>query len=406
MNTIYKEHIISDSSDEERTLTRYDSYNNPIEIVKQIHVSNEWIDTEKTVYAYDNVVTDYRIEVTKYIWNGKTKKWEQNYSHKKIITRNSNNYVTRISIMLYNSEEYEEIEKTEITYTDGELPADTWAFYQLDFNENEELTMQEKIRYDKIKWETSDGQILDASDGFVLGKNKIKYAQVKYEGEPYGTLTTTFNSENNRDFKCIIASADGLEEEEHSLTQTDDNGSYKEEFIIRIDMDEDGTLDAEEIMEQQYMAVTYDDHKNITEEAIYMMEENEILQEGGNKYLYTYGEHNLPTEMIIQEWNYDNGDYENMIKIESYDFYDVVTSISTLATDKNIRYAFSDHQLEVTMKGMKSYKIYNQNGMEVLGKKGTLHNNVSIPLDGLSRGIYMLVVQTDHVTEAVKFIKR
>lgn len=101
--------IISDSSDEERTLTRYDSYNNPIEIVKQIHVSNEWRDTEKTVYAYDNVVTDYRIEVTKYIWNGKTKKWEQNYSHKKIITRNSNNYVTRISIMLYNSEEYEEI---------------------------------------------------------------------------------------------------------------------------------------------------------------------------------------------------------------------------------------------------------------------------------------------------------
>ena len=87
--------------------------------------------------------------------------WNNTYSHKKEITRNDLGYVTSLSIKMLYGGEYEELERTEITYDKGgSLPAQSWEHYSLNYD----LEFKKDTKFDKMAWESCDGQILATSE--------------------------------------------------------------------------------------------------------------------------------------------------------------------------------------------------------------------------------------------------
>ena len=101
-----------------------------IENISQAWEGEQWVNQERSVYTYDDVVTDYQISSDKYNWDSQKGQWNNTYSHKKEITRNDLGYVTSLSIKMLYGGEYEELERTEITYDKGgSLPAQSWEHY-------------------------------------------------------------------------------------------------------------------------------------------------------------------------------------------------------------------------------------------------------------------------------------
>ena len=312
--------MIEDNGDDQnRTLSKFDAINNKIEVIKQNMEAGEWVNTEKTEYAYDPVVTDYQTERKAYTWDPATGKWILNYAHKKVITRNAKGFVTQVSIMLMNAKnQFDELERTEITYNGGDLPATSWKFLQA----NESFQLVEMVRYDKINWDHSDGQILNSNEAFMIGNNRIKKADIYDEGKKTATFECTY-VDGKTDFDCLIKSINGVDEIHHTLTELDGNGSYEEEIIERFDENGDGEME----IYDQYTIATYDDHKNPIAEENFEVNDGVIEKTNGLKMLYTYGSNGEITETINQMYDYEASVYMNMEKIVASDFVFGVTRL-------------------------------------------------------------------------------
>lgn len=390
--------ILEDSEEGQRkTIIGYDAYNNKIQVTSQILQNEEWVNSEKTEYTYDNVVTNYPTHRSSYQWNPETKEWQLSYSHRKNITRNKNGYVTRISVMLEFEGEYVEIERTDITYINNDLPATTWTFSQAD----ESLVLHEFTRYEKIKWEHSDGQILASNEQFMTGNNRMKKADIYDEGIKTATFTATYK-DGKRDFDCLIKSVSSVDEIQQKLTELDTNGSYKEELIKRLDKNQDGVIENY----TNYMVATFDDHKNLVSEEFFEIMDEVTEQTDGNKMIYTYGPHGEKTETINQMWDIEALEYLDIEKIVASDFIETGSAIGSTQTGNGALtlYATPD-KLSFEMEGMNRYNIYSAAGATVTS--GIVQNSKeSISIAQLPAGLYLLIASNDKEIAKAKFIKR
>ena len=76
----------------------------------------------------------------------------------------------------------------------------------------------------------------------MIGNNRLKSAKI-YDYEDDGTYTSNYKAEypnsSKRDFKVTLSPTEGPQKIEHILTELDENGSYKEEYIETLDEDGD-----------------------------------------------------------------------------------------------------------------------------------------------------------------------
>ncbi len=221
--------ILSDNESKTKTISKYDEHNNLVEAINLSWENGEWINFEKQEYTYDDVVTDFQTSTSKYSWDASKNEWSIYYGHKKDISRNSQNYVTGISIKTLYQGTFRELQRTEITYTDGkDLPATAWTFYELLENGQGELEMLESTKYDKMKWESSDGQILTMDEEFTIGNNRLKAADIYDYQEKVATFEANYpGGSNKRDYESTIRSVTGIDFITEKQTETDDYGSFK-----------------------------------------------------------------------------------------------------------------------------------------------------------------------------------
>ena len=390
--------VESYEGDQNRTQTKYDAFNNKIEVIIQYMEDGKWANSEKYEYVYDDVVKNYQTERKAYIWDQTTGEWNMNYAHKKVITRNAKGFITQLSVMLMNqNNQYDEIERTEIDYTDGDLPATTWRFMQL----NNDLQLVEQVRYDKIIWEHSDGQILNSDEAFMVGSNRMRKADIYDEGEKTATFECTY-VDGKTDFDCRIKSASSNEEIHHTLTELDENGSFKEEIIEKFDENGDGQL----VTYDQYSVIIYDDHKNPVSEEYFEVVDGTPELTSGMKSLYTYGPNGEITETVIQEYDYDATEYMNRMKIVASDFVFFTSGVDCIRTKTgtlNIR--VSDELMTIEKEGMCRYSIYSATGTML--SSGQIENNRGeVSLAGLPAGLYFVKVADGQQSETAKFIKK
>lgn len=381
-----------------RTLSKYDAYNNRIEVVKQSMEAGTWVNTEKTEYVYDPVVKNFQTERKAYSWNAATGQWDMNYAHKKVITRNAKGFVTRLSVTLMNeNNQYDELERTEITYTNDDLPATSWKFLQAD----DKFELVEKVKYDKINWDRSDGQILNSDEAFMVGNNRIKKADIYDEGVKTATFECTY-VDGKTDFDSRIKSVSSEEEIHHTLTELDGNGSYKEEIIEKFDENGDGQL----VTYDQYVVCTYDDRKNPVSEEYFEVVDGTPEQTDGMKMIYTYGPNGEITETVNQMYDYDAAEYMNMEKVIASDFVFFASGIDCIPTKLGtLSIVVSDDRLIFENEGMSRYSIYSATG--TLLSTGQVENNRGeVSLAGLPAGLYFIKVSDNQYSETAKFIKK
>lgn len=380
-------------------------YNENSKVLNRLSLVSEdggetWQNSEKKEYEYDEIATDFITKLTTSSWVDEN--WKIDHSNKLDVTRNGKGFVTRMAIKPYFEGKYEETEYTQTIYENGDLPAQTWKHYMANYNENQELVMSEAVRYDKIKWENSDGQILNHDEGeFVVGNNRIKSADIYDAGVKTATLRVTYT--NKRDFESIMSSTTGSDVIKHKLTDTDQNGSYKEQFIKIFDENQDGVMEEY----NEYVLVSCDAHKNIVKEEFFVIIDGETEQTDGMKTDYIYGDDGEIHEMITYIWNYEEEKYDPIEKLVASNFIDVTqpTGVAMQTLQAALKCHIEDGKLFFSMNGAAHYAVYNVSGTRVIDEN-TSNDNESISISYLPDGLYFLVVEGSEGVERVKFIKK
>lgn len=409
-----------------RKLTKYNANNMLIERIEQEEKEGELINTTKTEFDYDNIVTDFSTLKVTYEWDEVNNGWKKNYAHYKEITRDANNNITQILVKLlgYDMISLVDTERTVITYDETTGKAKTWTVYTMYEGEEEE-----NIRYDNIVWENTNGQIVETNEQFVIGNNRIKEATIFKGGKEVGTYRASFTGE--KDFKCVInytqTNYDGEEEyvsEEHTYQTLNEKGDFREGFVYRTDLNGDKVFTDDEITDKNYMVYKHDDKGNIIMSAIFFpseeMEEmgepatastpDLITPEEGMEQMdgemreYTYNEYGEIESQIFYMW-FDG--YSPVEKYVSSDFYDVTTGLeTTLSESGKLTYSVSkDGEMTFSMEGMKGYTIYSINGQAIVNAKAS-GNTETESITDLPAGLYILKVTGSKGFETVKFLKR
>lgn len=418
-------YFLSEESDgSSRTYTTYDENSMKTETITQDLKGDRWLNTERRVYAYDKIVTDFVIEQTYYGWDEVNEEWKISYSHKYDIERDSEGRITKKTRFLLYLNEYEVHERAEITYGD-DGKAKTWTMFRLmGYNEDGTPIIEEAMRYENMEWENTNGQIIESHEVFMLGDNRMKKATRYDNGEHSAEIEITYTPEK-RDFRQLTTDISGEEAELHFLTTLDDNGSYREETQDLWDMNGDGKFTDDEIMYRGYVIEMCDENKNpVSTEEFETFEpeldpdemmapitrvepEEDVERLGGTLTEYTYGEDNRILEQIMRGWNYNNGVYEIKMKKVSADFRDVTTGLETTRTESGkLTYSVTaDGEMNFSMEGMSSYAIYNVKGSAIVNAKAS-GNAGNESIAQLPAGLYILKVTGTKGTETVKFLKR
>lgn len=393
--------FFDDGESQYKTVITYNENDNVL--TKMSLVSEDkgktWLNEEKNEYEYDDLVPDFKKRSTMYSW--RDDKWEIGYSNIYDIARNEKGYVTRMAIQSYYQGAYEEIEAIEVVYENGELPAKTWKHFMLGYNDENELVMSEVVRYDNIKWENSDGQILSHDENdFLVGNNRIKEAKVYDEGVETAKLKVVYT--NKRDFESTMSSVAGPDKIKHILKDTDENGSYKEQILESYDENGDGIM-------EEYVStneVTCDSHGNIVLFNVFEEMEGESEQVDGSKSDYKYGDNDEILEIINYAWNYDEQKFDPIEKIVPRDYIDVTQQTGiTAQTQQGLKYSIENGRLLFSMNGANHYTIYNVSGMRIINEN-MANESESISISDLPGGLYLLVIEGSEGVTKIKFMKR
>lgn len=355
-----------------RTIYTYDENGNRTQSLEQSSVDEgeTWTDEQRTDFGYDAIVKNFVTE--KLIWNHDGPDWMQVYGHRYDITRNADESVTGVALMSYFNQNYDKIESTELEYGDNSEHPTAITHNAFDYETYEVVP---DMKFYDIEWKDCDNQILTLDfNQLLIGANRVGKAMVHdIESDEKATMEVTYTGDV--DFQSVVTPVESEDGERyiHSLTTTDEYGSYVEEIYDCYK--EDGA----ELAEGEKSVVKYDSHANVVSEeylmfgSVTMDGEIETFEEpmGGTTYDYEYGEQGemlvrIDSEIIVDE---ETGEklVEPFVKVISEDF----TSSS------------------VTMPSVEGAEIVNRTWYDLQGRQ------VVRPADG---GVYILSVEYSNGT--------
>lgn len=278
-------------------------------------------------YTYDNRAYDPIIHdlcVLRKGYQNVDQEWTVYKAEKIIITRDDNNNILRIGDYTPGEDGQPDIPISYVknfTYEGNRPLTYTRETYNMDpVTEEAYLKLEEK--WTDMKWESCSGQVLDPNECFH-GTNRLKSATVydDYSGYTYA-LNVTYGGAHPDDYVATMDIPGANLRKVHSLTFTDANGSFIEEF--RTYRTAEGKADQLSSIER--VTEEYDTHGNkvLFERALTSDPEHPetVSVRQGNKYEYTYNatydDWTICVEYIFNQ-SYDpgvDGEYEAYARIE------------------------------------------------------------------------------------------
>lgn len=281
----------------------------------------ELMSSSRLTRAFDSEVKDLVVENLEYtLADGEWNMADYGRTWKRIVTRDEQGRVTAVSVETYYMGNFEPTRRNTITYNADGL-AETWKHEELTYS-GFDLVWEEFYTLSDMQWESTDGQIVaEDIDAFFTGNNRLKSAKVT---EPdygvVGTITATY--EENGSYSYAFNYIDPVASDVFKVTYTDENGSWEEELLYYEDMDEDGELSEEELMESSKVVVTCNEMGDITSEEYYFYD----MFDSGAKYDMVYGDYSYPMEWTMSEYDYDLEDYLPFLKLVRSNYVDVTNT--------------------------------------------------------------------------------
>jgi len=308
------------------TVLEYDQHDNVIKRTKSTLDGDELTPYEITTYTYDPVVTDFQTSMISQTWTGSD--WMEN-GQKRPVTRNEQGNVTAVEIYVPFNGTYDLTEERVITYNGN--TADTYTHKHLDYD-GTDFFWQTGTEARNIQWENTDGQIVGEFPELLIGANRVRRAEMYFEGEPDGYRIVSYPTPGKPDFVAIETGFDETEiYERHTYVETDDNGSFVEEFEYPFDG------------YSSKLIGTYDDKGNPKLIEEYETEADETFIVTGEKYEYSYDpETGNLLEVIFYGLDPDseNAEYIPYYKSVYSEFIDAAANpdIAISDTDAPVRY--------------------------------------------------------------------
>lgn len=247
--------------------------------------------------------------------------WNIYSADKLIILRDEDDQIVRVGDYYpSDTDDMPDIPKSYVktfANVDGRLSGYKKESYMID-PVSEEAYLRLDEEWSDIVWDRYAGQVLDPNDCFK-GKNRIKSARVydEYYGYTYD-LSVTYGGAHPDDFEATIDIPSIGQRKLHTLTFTDDNGSFDETFRT-YRLDESGAMVLSFV---ERVRETYDERGNITlqERALTADVNNpeNITTRQGKRWVYTYddvyGDWTRRSEQLFSQSYVDGeeGTYENV----------------------------------------------------------------------------------------------
>lgn len=307
------------------------------------------------LYTYDNREYDpilHDLCVLRIGYQYVDQEWSIYKAEKIKIDRDANNQILRIGDYTPGDETTPDIPISYVknfTYKDGKVDSYTYETYNMDpVTEEAYLKLEEK--WTNIVWESYEGQVLDPNQCYH-GANRIKSAHVyeDYAGYEYD-LNVVYGGEHPDNYVATMEIASANLRKIHSLTFTDNNGSFVEEFrTFRI---EDGTPVLTFI---ERATENYDDHGNLVQKERALTADTRnpetVSVREGNMYRYTYNStYNDWTscDQFKFRQSYEpgsDGEYEQYGYVERLDWVPLSTlGIHNVKAEKGRTYGLYDLQ--------------------------------------------------------------
>lgn len=357
--------------------------------------------SERTSSKYDDIVKDFKVEQMMYLWNGES--WVDNAgSWKRPVVRNADGNVTNFNISVPFQGNWDETERTEITYDPQTKKATTYKYTTLGYDG---LTETWNTEYDvrDIEWKNTNGQILTEWNALLLGENRISKAVQYYNGKPDGYTLVTYPVDGKEDFEVRETLNDGQTVGiRHILKTTDDFGS-NEEIIEEYYLDGDfSTLDV-----QSKLITKFNEKGNLLLSEEYITEEGKTTQMAGERYTYTYDEQGRCTQTLIEMFNSEPEvmAYEQFLKVIFSDFKSFGSVNELAIQNAQLVCSASNNSLKLFMPGMTAYEIYNLTGTLVLAANADADNQV-VDLSALAADAYIVKAAGENGVASAKFVNR
>lgn len=308
--------------------SQFDSYGKPVSILQSADYGDGFENESKRTYKYDEILHDFYVERLGYDWNGE--EWEENYyCETNKIVRNDAGSITSVEKALPYMGDMIPAYKAVWTYGDDATKAVEFAYFSnYNFIGAPDWQLYNETSYRNIEWEATDGQIVATSMAeLVSGANKIKSAEVYYDGELDGHVFVSYSAENPADYVYKETYADPTVVGYSVSRETiDANGSFRE--ITSEYFDEEGEP-SDEPTYQIIREVVCDDHGNAVSEELFEAFEGMTELVDGAKIDYVYDKNGNPIEVTTSIYNYDDDEYvyDSRIVYDSYaDVSELVTS--------------------------------------------------------------------------------
>ncbi len=289
-----------------------------IEQLSQSNDGENWVNSEKKVREYDQIVPDFDTVNQTYYWDEETENWMLGYMHKYVVERNDKQNVDAVYTRTYLIQSgeitnYADISGFRVLYNQNDI-ATSIINYEYDYDVQ---SMVAGYTYQDIVWEEC-GQIM-STDYMCLGDVRAKSYDIAQDGEVLASTNITYNTDGL--FSCTKVTTDATVDykETYTFTNLDNYGSYEESIMY----EEEGITYGEKLIER------YNKYGEQLEYSYYMVEDGEDILYDQMIFDLTYEGSKL-VELLASSINSDSGELE---PFEKYVFSNHIADVDNITID-------------------------------------------------------------------------
>ena len=323
--------------------------------------------------------------------------WWMQFGNKFEVIRNNDGNITDYNALVYFQGAYDATVKTVLNYPAGAKEPDSWTVSNLNYDSS----WSEGIQLKEITWKSCNGQIAVTDySRLLVGDNKVNSAKLYEGGEYLADLNVDYP--NEKDFNAVASYSENGEtgKEIHSVTYTDDYGSYIEKIIAEYTYDDDpGFVEREG---EKYV-IKYDEHGNEISETAIFIEGDLEETEGIITFEHTYGDNGELLQTITSEMDYDTKEMMPVEKLVASDFVEITLGIDNVTSSQSINCTIEDGAIAVTGDGEIRVNVYSVTGALMLTASG--NGSVNADTTMLPGGVYVATVSNGNGSTTLKFAK-
>lgn len=327
--------LVKQTMDEDGSISiAHVKYNDDNQVTERLVMvgeeGEELVNSSLRTNVYDPIIKDYIIERRGYDWRNNA--WVGNFYHENNnITRNADGNIIEIIKEIPLFDVMTPGYKSSWKYDAATGKANEFYYYTNSKGSTPEWELYDLVSYKNIEWDRTNGQMTKVVEELLEGDNRVKYADVYYNGKLDGHIIVTYTGEKDYVFKNTLLNPNEVAQEIR-YEVLDNNGSYKITALTYLDEEYNLVSEPFAISTETF---TYDEHGNLTSDEIEEVYGDELPFMWAIKYDFEYDAAGNATQMTALAYDEDEEEYIPESRTVYSDYFDVTAGVEDITVDGN-----------------------------------------------------------------------